>query len=237
MTSEERTAVELSTEEQFSAALELSVSLYRKKAFEVRAWSHGIDIAVDDEALEEMIGDYDLTPQSYHEILDREVDVLLTAELLDISEEGLSQAPPLRGIDEDALAILSSRRDRVRALFPLQKFAAELNAKQKSVAGVLAGVNWEITHCSESPSDTAPVALLRFTSTVRELVSLPPYRSGDMPTMMLSLRPPDEQLFACTLSDVDYLIRRLNLVRQALSEAEEGDRDGRDRKSAIAGDA
>ncbi len=230
MPEEQEERAELSSDEEFSAALDLSVALYEEGAFEIRPWSWGVDIAVDDDMLESAIPKYGLGIEDYRRILDRELDVLLTAEILGVPDDRLADAPPLRGIDEEGLKQLCSRRERVRALFPIGRFVAELRAKRDCVASILAGMTWEITRSDSSSAkvQVAPVALLRFTSTVRELVSMPAdsHQTSDVGTMMLALGQPESHLFGCTLSDVDHLIRQLRAVRERLADGRMGDADG-----------
>jgi len=77
--SEKEEGVELSSDEDFQSVLDVSAELFEQAYFELRPSRWGVDITVEDERLKEALQESDLALQQYRLVLDRELDVLLTA--------------------------------------------------------------------------------------------------------------------------------------------------------------
>ncbi len=219
---QEETPRELSSDDEFDAVLDISVELLNSGHFEVRSSSGGISIVVDDEKLTQTAEQHGFLVKSYQSILDHELDVLLTACILDISEDFLFNASPLSGANEEQRHIILGRRERVRALFPIARFAAETLAKRSCVTATLDSMDWQVVSGSDS---VAPIVLLSIASS-RQTNAFPSSNSGSADLRSL-FAPLDRALVGCTLSDVKYLIRSLETVKAKL-EAEEAQADGTD---------
>jgi len=226
--SEKKEAVELSSDEEFQTVLDISADLFEQGYFEVRPASSGIDIAVEDERLKEALQDTELKAPEYRRILARELDVLLTASIMAMSDKLLLEAPSLAGISEDEKEVVLERQARVRERFPIQRLQAERRAKAENVGDSLAAMSWQIVRGKAEPKArrVAPAAILRFSGAPAAVLSATPGYSGQLSgtTILMGIGDPRVTFFAMTLSDVNYLIRRLDKVREEL-EREEADSD------------
>jgi len=104
----------------------------------------------------------------------------------------------------------------------MERLQAEYLAKRDSVNAALGGLAWQIV--SGTPGQegrrTAPTVILR----IGEKPQMPQIEGGTGRSMFINLGLPKEVCVACTVSDVSYLIGRLQKVREEL-EREEAESD------------
>lgn len=217
---DEHSGGKLATDEEFSTALEVSRQLHQSGYFEIRPMVASVEITVEDDRAREALAGTDLSPERYRAIVDRELDLLLTAGVLGMNEEALLEAPPLEGIDEDGQAVVLARANTVREAFPIEQLNKEVHAKRASTVPALRRIDWQTLGPAPVQAEKqAPAAAVRLTMGSSHGYGV----SAGTPSLaaLLGLSDAAASSFMLTASDVRYLLRHFGAILEHL-DSEEG---------------
>lgn len=209
---------DLSTDEEFACALDVSLRLHEAGHFEVRPTVvSGVEITVENDRAREALDRTDLTLERYREIVDHELDVLLTSQVLGMSQAALLEAPGFEDLEEEEQNTVIARAGEVGRRFPVNRIAAEHRARRSAVIPPFWYLDWQLVKPGRS-GDTAPTTAAAVVRFCAEVAARP--TSGNWVADLISRRAPDDLAVTCTLTDLDHMLRRLRLIREELRRAE-----------------
>ncbi|MCK4323714.1 MAG: hypothetical protein KAW89_04235 [Armatimonadetes bacterium] len=223
-------AVQLSTDQEWSTALDVVRDLYQDGHLRVIFQPFGgiPRVTLDEDELPRYLRETKLEAGQFRQIFREEISLLLFPAISGMADsELLGEDTPFADLSEEDQQIVLERRRRLHDVLFTGRLRREYETKMSGASMVLAEVDIQIFGAADQPSGhsaKSPVAVVRIHGEVARRLPMPRGRGMALELSRVLWPQETESIsLTCTRSDIEYLRKRLGDIAQELAALEKGE--------------
>lgn len=223
----EEKASELGSDDEFERVLQVTKRLREEGQFDfIFAPGGGLSASVDETILPDYVEKADVDQRTFKRIFRREILNLIFAVAADMSDNEMVADPgPFGELPEADKQLLVNRRAEVAKIIDAERLREQFAAKMSACTLVLAEAEWQVfpaASVEEEDTSGIPTAILRIAGELPVEPGMASYTAWGGASLRRLFRPEIGSVtLTATLSDVQYLRRRLEKIERHLIALEE----------------